>query len=149
MSLPRFVLRQREPGIFSRGDFKSDAQAMLRMGLGLAAILVPLQLLFGHLIGDFTHDKQPAKFAAIEARWHSEQPASEVLIAWPDQKHERNLYAVSIPYLGSLIASMSLNSKGSWSGRFPAADRPPVVIPFFAFRIMVECGLLMLGVAWF
>ena len=56
---------------------------MLRMGLFLAAILVPVQIFFGHLTGDYVHDYQPAKFAAIEARWHDEQPASEVLIALP------------------------------------------------------------------
>jgi len=132
-----------------RGSFKSDAQAMLRMGLGLAAVLVPIQLVFGHLVGDYTHDKQPAKFAAIEARWHTEQPASEVLIAWPDPEHERNLYQLSIPYLGSLIASMRFDSREVGLTNFPVADRPPVRIPFFAFRIMVGCGLLMLALAWF
>ncbi len=39
---------------------------MLRMGLYLAAVLVPVQLFFGHLTGDYVHDYQPAKFAAIE-----------------------------------------------------------------------------------
>ncbi|MGL4962697.1 MAG: cytochrome ubiquinol oxidase subunit I [Inquilinus sp.] len=131
-----------------RGRFKSDARTMLRMGLGLAAVLVPAQLLFGHLVGDYTHDKQPAKFAAIEARWHDEQPASEVVIAWPDPEHERNRYALSIPYLGSLIGSMSLDSKEVGLTDFAPADRPPVLIPFFAFRIMVGCGLLMLALAW-
>jgi cytochrome d ubiquinol oxidase subunit I len=132
-----------------RGTIKSDAQAMLRMGLGLAAILVPMQLFVGHLVGDYVHDKQPTKFAAIEARWHSEQPASEVLIAWPDPAHERNLFTISIPYLGSLIGSMSFDSREVGLTEFPVADRPPVQIPFFAFRIMVGCGLLMLALAWF
>jgi cytochrome d ubiquinol oxidase subunit I len=31
---------------------------------------------------------------------------------------------------------------------FPRADRPPVIVPFFAFRIMVGCGLVMLLLAW-
>jgi cytochrome bd ubiquinol oxidase subunit I len=131
-----------------RGTFKSDARTMLRMGLGIAAVMVPVQLLFGHLVGDYTHDKQPAKFAAIEARWHDEQPASEVLIGWPDEAHERNRFALSVPYLGSLIASSNLHSKEVGLTSFPAADRPPVVIPFFTFRIMVGCGLLMFGLAW-
>ena len=39
---------------------------MLRMGLFLAAVLVPVQILFGHLNGDYVHEHQPAKFAAIE-----------------------------------------------------------------------------------
>ena len=121
---------------------------MLRMGLFLSAILVPVQLFFGHLTGDYVHDYQPAKFAAIEGRWHDEQPASEVLIAIPDSESETNHYSISIPILGSLIGSMSFDSKEVGLTDFPRQDRPPVVIPFFAFRIMVGCGLLMLLVAW-
>jgi cytochrome d ubiquinol oxidase subunit I len=131
-----------------RGNCKSDARAMVSMGLGLGAVFVPLQLVFGHLVGDFTHGKQPTKFAAIEGRWHDEQPASEVVIAWPDPANERNRYEISIPYLGSLIGSMSLTSKEVGLTDFPPADRPPVRIPFFAFRVMVGCGLLMLALAW-
>src|SRR6201991_1282258 len=67
-----------------RGMCASEARIMLRMGLALAAVLVPIQIFFGHLTGDYTHDYQPAKFAAIEGRWHDEQPAAEVLIALPD-----------------------------------------------------------------
>jgi cytochrome bd ubiquinol oxidase subunit I len=132
-----------------RGQYKAEARTMMRMALGLAALLVPAQIVFGHLVGDFVHDRQPTKFAAIEARWHDEQPASEVLIAWPDEAAERNRLAISIPYAGSIIGSMSLHSKEIGLTDFPVADRPPVAIPFFAFRIMVGCGLLMLVLAWF
>ena len=126
----------------------SEARVMLRMGLGLAAVLVPLQMFFGHLNGDYVHDRQPAKFAAIEARWHDEQPAAEVLIAIPDAQKEINRFEWKIPYLGSLIATMTPNSKEIGLTDFPKADRPPVAIPFFAFRIMVGCGLLMMVIAW-
>src|SRR5579863_10138783 len=68
-----------------RSDFLAEARIMLRMGLYFAAVLVPVQLFFGHLAGDYVHNIQPAKFAAIEGRWHDEQPASEVLIAIPDE----------------------------------------------------------------
>jgi cytochrome bd ubiquinol oxidase subunit I len=130
-----------------RNSFAAEARIMLRMGLFLAAILVPLQIFFGHLTGDYVHDKQPPKFAAIEGRWHDEQPASEVLIALPDPKTETNLFAISIPVLGSVIGSMSLNSKEVGLTDFPPSERPPVLIPFFAFRIMVGCGLIMLLLA--
>lgn len=121
---------------------------MLRMGLFLAAGLVPVQLFFGHLNGDYVHEKQPAKFAAIEARWHDEQPAAEVLIAIPDADSETNRYELKVPYLGSLIATMTLDSKEVGLDNFPKADRPPVLIPFVTFRIMVGCGMLMLAIAW-
>ena len=131
-----------------RGDFLAEARIMLRMGLYLAAVLIPAQLFFGHLTGDFVHDYQPAKFAAIEGRWHDEQPASEVLIAIPDAASETNEFAVTVPVLGSLIASMSPSSKEIGLTDFPPQDRPPVFIPFLAFRIMVGCGVVMLLLAW-
>src|ERR1700739_1822247 len=131
-----------------RGKFPAESQIMLRMGLFLAAILVPVQIFFGHLNGDYVHDYQPAKFAAIEARWHDEQPAGEVLLAIPDTKAQSNLFEIKIPVLGSLIGSMSFDSKEVGLADFPRADRPPVLIPFFAFRIMVGFGLVMLALAW-
>ena len=131
-----------------RGIFAAEAQIMLRMGLYLAAVLLPVQLMVGHLNGTYVHDYQPAKFAAIEGRWHDEQPAGEVLFAFPDPESETNQYEIKIPVLGSLIASLSFNSKEVGLTEFPAQDRPPVIIPFFAFRIMVGCGLVMLLLAW-
>ena len=128
-----------------RRKFHAEARIMLRMGLYLAAVLVPVQIFFGHLTGDYVHDYQPAKFAAIEGRWHDEQPAGEVVIAIPDPDAETNHYAIKIPVLGSLIGSMSLTSKEVGLTDFPPQDRPPVLIPFFAFRIMVGCGLVDAG----
>jgi cytochrome bd ubiquinol oxidase subunit I len=128
---------------------RAEGIAMVRMGLGLAAVLVPVQLFFGHLTGDYVHDKQPEKFAAIEARWVNEKPASEVIFAIPDAKAERNYYSITVPYLGSIIGSMSFTSEEVGLTSFPADRRPPVLIPFFAFRIMVACGLAMLGLSWY
>jgi cytochrome d ubiquinol oxidase subunit I len=126
----------------------AEAHIMLRMGLFLAAVLLPVQILFGHFAGDYVHRHQPAKFAAIEARWHDEQPAGEVLIGIPDATAETNRYEVKIPVLGSVIASLSLTSKEVGLTSFPPEDRPPVLIPFLTFRIMVGCGLVMLAIAW-
>ena len=131
-----------------RRKFHIEARIMLRMGLYLAAILIPAQLFFGHLTGDFVHDYQPAKFAAIEGRWRDEQPASEVLMAIPDPASGTNRFAVSVPVLGSLIASLSFTSKEIGLTDCPPQDRPPVLIPFFAFRVMVGCGMIMLLLAW-
>jgi len=131
-----------------RNEYHAEAHIMLGMGLFLAAVLVPIQILFGHFNGDYVHERQPAKFAAIEGRWHDEQPAGEVLIAIPDPAAETNHFEVKIPVLGSLIGSMSFTSKEVGLTDFPPQDRPPVVIPFLTFRIMVGCGLIMLVLAW-
>jgi cytochrome bd ubiquinol oxidase subunit I len=131
-----------------RGNYAIEARVMLGMGLGLATFLMPMQLLFGHLNGDYVHDRQPAKFAAIEARWHDEEPAAEVLIAWPDAPHEVNRFELKVPYLGSLIAASRLTSKEMGLTDFPVSERPPVGIPFFTFRLMVGCGLAMVALGW-
>src|ERR1700675_32636 len=80
-----------------RGRFVTEAKIMLRMGLYLAAVLMPIQLFFGHLNGEYIVRYQPAKMAAIEARWQDEKPASEVLLAWPDVANRRNLFAITLP----------------------------------------------------
>jgi cytochrome d ubiquinol oxidase subunit I len=110
---------------------------------------LPLQLLFGHLNGEYIVHHQPAKMAAIEARWHDEKPASEVLLAWPDVEHHRNLFAITLPApLGSLIDSDSLSAGEVGLESIPPENWPPVAIPFFSFRIMVGCWGVMLLIAW-
>jgi cytochrome bd ubiquinol oxidase subunit I len=132
-----------------QGRDRTEARTMMRMGLGIAAVVVPAQLLFGHLNGEYVVHHQPAKMAAIEARWHDEKPAGEVLLAWPDVANRRNLFAITLPApLGSLIDSDSLTAGEAGLDSIPRENWPPVVIPFFAFRIMVGCGVLMLCLAW-
>jgi cytochrome d ubiquinol oxidase subunit I len=131
-----------------RGVHRDEGHVMLNWGLALVAVLIPVQLFVGHLAGDYVHKHQPAKFAAIEARWKTEQPAAEVLIAIPDEANERNLFAISVPRLGSFIASGTWDSREVGLESFAPEDRPPVLIPFFTFRIMVGMGLVMLAVSW-
>jgi cytochrome bd ubiquinol oxidase subunit I len=132
-----------------RGTDRPEARIMLRWGLGLVAVIIPAQMVFGHLTGIYVLNYQPAKFAAIEARWVTQKPASEVLIAVPDPSEQRNLLALEIPKLGSFIASGTWDAREVGLDAFPPEDRPPVLIPFLAFRIMVGMGLIMLAVSWF
>jgi len=105
-------------------------------------------MVIGHFNGEYVHRYQPAKFAAIEARWQTQQPASEVLFAWPDEQTRSNLLSVSIPKLGSFIASGDWDARETGLDAIPQQDWPPVAIPFLSFRVMVGAGLLMLAVAW-
>ena len=133
-----------------RKEYHAESRIMLRMGLGLAAVLIPIQLFFGHLCGGYVNSYQPSKMAAIEGRWNDEKPAGEVLFAWPDVESRRNLFAITLPPpFGSLIDSDSLTAGETGLNSIPPENWPPVVIPFFSFRIMVGCGMVMLGLAWF
>jgi cytochrome d ubiquinol oxidase subunit I len=105
-------------------------------------------MVFGHLTGEYVLHYQPEKFAAIEARWQTQQPATEVLLAIPDPWAQRNLFPIEVPRLGSFIASGDWTAKEISLEAYPPDDRPPVIIPFFAFRIMVGMGLIMVAISW-
>ena len=106
---------------------------------------MPLQILLGDLHGLNTLAYQPAKVAAIESHWTTTSRAPLVLFAIPDEINETNRYSVEIPVLGSLILAHDPNAVIKGLKDWPARDRPPVAIPFFAFRIMVGIGVIMLG----
>ena len=129
--------------------FHEEARTMLRMGIGMVALLAPLQLVIGDLHGLNTAKHQPAKVAAMEAHWDSSKPAPLVLFALPSDKDETNHYEISIPNVASYIITHD------WEGRFPGLkdfaveDRPPVAPVFFAFRVMVGLGMLMIAAGLF
>jgi cytochrome bd ubiquinol oxidase subunit I len=108
---------------------------------------VPAQIVLGDMHGLNTLEHQPAKIAAIEARWDTARPAPLTLFALPDEAAETNHYAIDIPVLGSLILTHDLNGEVKGLKDFPPEDRPPVIPPFFGFRIMVGIGFAMLGMA--
>jgi len=122
------------------------ARRMLSMTLWLLTVLVPLQILLGDEHGLNTLEHQPAKLAAIEAHWETGRRVPLVLFALPDDRNETNRYAIEAPLLGSLVLTHDLNGEIRGLKDWPRDQRPPVAIPFFAFRIMVGIGLLMLGV---
>jgi cytochrome d ubiquinol oxidase subunit I len=125
-----------------------EARVMMHMAIGLIAVLAPLQLLIGDQHGLNTLQHQPVKIAAMEAHWDGSQPGDFELLAWPDEKAETNRFAISIPHGASLIITHDPN--GLFPGLTSVApqDRPPVVPVFFAFRIMVGIGLLMIAAGW-
>jgi cytochrome d ubiquinol oxidase subunit I len=131
------------------GQYPDHARTMLHMGLGLALVLAPAQIFIGDMHGLETAEYQPVKLAAIEAHWDGKEVAPFVVLAWPDQQAETNLFQIAIPYAGSLVITHQWDGKFPGLLDFPAADRPPVAPVFFAFRIMVAIGFAMLGlVLW-
>jgi cytochrome d ubiquinol oxidase subunit I len=131
-----------------RPEDAEAGRASLSLSLWLALILVPLQMVIGDQHGLNTGKYQPMKLAAIEGRWETRSRAPLNLIAWPDQKAQRNRFEVSVPLLGSLILTHSLDGEIKGLKEVPPAEQPPVVPVFFAFRIMVGCGMAMLGLAF-
>jgi cytochrome d ubiquinol oxidase subunit I len=127
------------------GRYGEESRTMMRMGIGMLALLGPLQVFIGDQHGLNTLEYQPIKIAAIEAHWDGSKPAALVLFAWPDEKAETNRFEIAIPKAGSLILKHDPDGLFPGLKSVPPADRPPVLPPFFAFRIMVGIGLLMVA----
>lgn len=121
-----------------------EARIMLGMATLMAALVAPLQLFIGDQHGLNTLQHQPAKIAAMEGIWDTEQGAGLRLFAWPDQEKEINHYEIQVPKLASLILTHNRNGTVKGLKEWKKEDRPPVVWVFWSFRIMVGIGFLMI-----
>lgn len=135
-----YVLRGKHVAFFLK-SFKIAALA--------AIVVAPLQAVVGDLNGQEIGRLQPAKVAAIESHWETNkpgEPAAWNMLAWPDPENERNLFEIPVPYGLSLLITHSLTGQVKGLKDFPKQDRPPIVIPFYSFRLMVGVGFAMVGV---
>ncbi|MFZ5557989.1 MAG: cytochrome ubiquinol oxidase subunit I [Pseudomonadota bacterium] len=130
-----------------RNAAHEPARRMLRWGVAMGAVLAPLQVWVGDLHGLNTLEHQPAKVAAIEAVWHTERGAPLVLFAVPNAQEKRNDYAISIPKGASLILTHDADGELKGLNEFEG-KHPPVAPVFYAFRVMVGIGVLMLALSW-
>lgn len=124
------------------------ARLTYSMALWAIVVLIPVQILVGDLHGEHSFKVQPQKVAAIEGSWTPPaEGASEPLrlFAIPDMTARRNHWEVAIPRIASLYLRHDLSGTIAALDEFPPEDIPPVPAVFFAFRVMVGLGLLMLG----
>ncbi len=130
------------------GKHIQAGRTMIRMAIGLTAILAPLQLFLGDQHGLNTLKHQPIKVAAMEAHWDGAKPGDFHIFAWPDEKAGVNLFEISIPRGASLILTHSPDGLFKGLSSVPASERPPVKNVFFAFRIMLAVGFFMIAAAF-
>ena len=136
-----------------RHDRGPDVMAALRTGIVIGATLIPVQILVGDLHGLNTLEHQPAKVAAMEGNWETRGHVPLLLFAVPNEATRSNNFEIGIPGGASLILKHDFAGTVPGLNDFVAPDgtrlHPPVAPVFFAFRIMVGIGMLMLAVSWF
>lgn len=133
-----YILRNRNVDFFLK-TFK----VMVIVGI----VVAPLQIFLGDASGLTVIKHQPAKAAAMEANWVTnpiDTSAPWVLVAQPNQEKQDNSWEVNIPYMLSILSTHSLKGQVIGLKDFPVDDQPPVTPPFYAFRVMVLLGFLML-----
>ena len=130
-----------------KGSAQGSAPKVLRVGLTLAALLIPLQIFVGDQHGLNTLEHQPQKIAAMEGLWDTTRGAPLLLFAIPDGQTRENHFEIALPKLASLILRHDLDAEVKGLNDF--RDRhPPVFAVFWAFRVMVGMGVLMLATSW-
>jgi cytochrome d ubiquinol oxidase subunit I len=131
-----------------RGDRAPSVKAALKTGVIIAAILAPLQILAGDQHGLNTLEYQPQKIAAMEANWKTRAHVPLVLFGFPNENARKNFDEITIPDGASLILRHRVDGVVPGLDEF-GTNHPPVKPVFYAFRLMVGIGLLMLAVAWY
>jgi cytochrome d ubiquinol oxidase subunit I len=120
---------------------------VMKTGVMMAAVLAPIQILVGDFHGLNTLEHQPAKIAAMEAVWETENGAPFTIFALPDEQSKSNRYAIEVPYAASLILTHDPQGEVRGLNEFEG-EHPPVAIVFWSFRVMLVVGGLMLLVSW-
>jgi Cytochrome bd-type quinol oxidase, subunit 1 len=137
---------------FLVGDRSEAMFVALRAGIVSAAVMIPVQIFVGDQHGLNTLELQPQKVAAMEANWKTGGNVPLVLFAWPDEKARENRFEIAIPSGASLILRHDPAGTVPGLDDYVAEDgtalHPPVAPVFFAFRVMVGTGVLMLVLAW-
>lgn len=84
---------------------------------------------------------QPAKFAAMESVWETQNGVGMSLLLLPDEKRECNAFErLCIPNMVSMLAFHDPNALVKGLKDFPIDERPPVLPVFLSFRVMVGLG---------
>ncbi|MGD8473234.1 MAG: cytochrome ubiquinol oxidase subunit I [Anaerolineae bacterium] len=139
---------------------KSSSHEVWRRSFLMAAIagLVGSVLVgvVGHSQGQHMFKTQPMKMAAAEALWETEKPADLSLFTISDQKARKEVFAIKLP------AMMSLLNCNNFTCEIPGINEiqaeyeqtygpgnyiPPVTLVFWSFRAMVGAGLAMIALA--
>jgi cytochrome d ubiquinol oxidase subunit I len=139
---------------------KSSTHEIWRRSFLMAAVFAlvgsVLVGVVGHSQGQHMFKTQPMKMAAAEAHWETEQPADLSLFTISDETERKEIFAIKIPSLMSLLNCNNFTCEipgindiqAEYEKTYgPGNYIPPVTIVFWAFRVMVFAGLIMVALA--
>lgn len=147
MGISAYYLLRKQNVEFYRRSFQIAAV--------IGAFAIIMVGLSGHSQAQEMVRSQPMKMAAAEALWYSEDPASFSLLTIGDLAQRRDVFAIRVPRLLSLLAYNQLSGevKGIHDLQAEFVQQygegnyiPPVAVTYWTFRIMVGSGILL---GWF
>ncbi|WP_144113902.1 cytochrome ubiquinol oxidase subunit I [Paraburkholderia sp. BCC1886] len=137
------LFKRRNPEFFARS---------FRIALLVLVFVAPIQIWLGDSSGGSVFATQPAKGAAIEGHWTTNKPgtaASWSLLAWPNQKEQRNDWSLDVPGMLSILATHTVHGEVKGLKDFAPADQPPALpLLYYAFRVMAGIGFAFMVLAF-
>ena len=132
-----------------RGKHLHFARRTVALGTAFATVLIAGQVFIGDILYGAMVKYQPSKMQAAEGFWEeeSQSPAPYYWLIIPDQKNQRNRFAVGTPYLGSIWLTHSLHGRVEGLKNTPRDRQPRMGMVFYAFRIMYGLAILMFALA--
>ena len=135
MSVSAFYILRRRHAEFAERSFA--------IGLAVATVASLVQLVSGDLQAKMVGRYQPAKLAAFEGHFKTENHGTDLyLLGLPDSSEQRVKYGLAIPNMLSFLLYEDPHHPVRALDTFPERDRPPAGIPFQAYHIMIALGTL-------
>jgi cytochrome d ubiquinol oxidase subunit I len=122
------------------------AKRSFTVALVFGAVCCVLMGVSGHTQGRAVAKHQPAKLAAMEGHFES-GPAALSLVGVPDPEQGKVKYGLGIPGGLSFLVSGDFSEPLPGLNDFPEKDRPPVMVPFLTYHLMVGVGTLLMALS--
>ncbi|MCR9161008.1 MAG: cytochrome ubiquinol oxidase subunit I [Nannocystaceae bacterium] len=138
MSISAWYILQRRHEDFAKRSFV--------IGLIVASLASWGELVSGHAQAQMVAREQPAKLAAFEGHWTTtDEPTGLWLFGWPDEEAQTVRYGVEIPALLTFLVHTDFETPVPGLDQIPKRDRPPVVVPFVSYHVMIGLGTAFIG----
>ncbi len=108
------------------------------------------EIVAGDVSAQIVAKYQPAKLAAFEGHFKTEAGGTALyLFGIPDAETGQVRMGLAVPKLLSLMVHHDPNVPVRALDQTPVAERPPAVVPFFSYHVMIGLGTAFVGLTSF
>ena len=124
------------------------AQRCFTLALIVATLSSCAELLAGHASAQNIAEHQPAKLAAFEGHFHTGEGGTPLyLVGLPDPDEERVKYGIAVPNMLSFLVHEDFSKPVTGLDKIKPEDRPPIVLPFMTYHVMIGIGTILPALA--
>lgn len=131
-------------------------KASAKVAMVVLLVTALAQPMIGHFYGQYVGEVQPAKAAAFEVIWETEDTIPMYLIQIPGKDQESSVNLLPIPYVGSIMYTNSPTGEvmgieqatASWTEDMKESYLDMLPLTHYSFRIMVGLGMMFVLLAF-